>query len=251
MNHQCGTWSYLLISLVWISIFSLNADLLICHIWLQASTTVIDRILGIRCRQIECHHAPSMEEKNMRDGRRERGKADAVGHCEECAQVERTILLVGLDVEVEVGVYDAGDVVALPGGCEEAIGEDGEGLGVVEVEPVRSGRDDIHDERKASRDIGSGKPRAGQGAAEVGGDGGPVQADGADAEAMEARTELLGKDGAREDPAHPGEGGEHGEEMAWENVVGKATEEGHHEELVPSHATFGATFFLVQGSACR
>ncbi|THU58213.1 hypothetical protein C4D60_Mb03t11790 [Musa balbisiana] len=215
------------------------------HAKMVRATLATRRMMNHQCgtwSQIECHHAPSMEEKNMRDGRRERGKADAVGHCEECAQVERTILLVGLDVEVEVGVYDAGDVVALPGGCEEAIGEDGEGFGVVEVEPVRSGRDDIHDERKASRDIGSGKPRAGQGAAE---------ADGADAEAMEARTELLGKDGAREDPAHPGEGGEHGEEVAWENVVGKATEEGHHEELVPSHATFGATFFLVQGSACR
>lgn len=182
----------------------------------------------------------------MGDGGCKRSEADAISHGKEGAQIERAFLLVCRDVELEVRVYNAGDVVALASGREETVGENGEGLGIVEVEPVGSRGDDVHDDNKAGGDVGGGEPGAGEGAAEVRGDGGPVEADGADAEAVEAGAELLGEDGVGKDPADPREGGEHGEEVAREHVVGEATDESYHEELVTGEATLWPLLLLVE-----
>lgn len=184
----------------------------------------------------------------MHDGGAEGGKANAISHDEEGAEMKLALLLIGGAVEVEVGVDDAGDVVNLAGVGEEVLGEDGEDFGVVDVGPVADGGDDVHDEEEADGDVGGGEPRAGEGAAEVGRDGGPVEADGGDAEAMEARAELLGEYVGGEDPANPREGGEHLEEIAWENVVSEAADEGDHEELSSAHAAFRPLVFLVESS---
>jgi len=49
-----------------------------------------------------------------------------------------------------------------------------------------------------------------------------------------------------EDPADPGEGGKHLEQVAWEDVVGEAADERHQEELVPRQAAFNPLFFLME-----
>uniref|UniRef100_A0A8R7R090 Uncharacterized protein n=1 Tax=Triticum urartu TaxID=4572 RepID=A0A8R7R090_TRIUA len=77
-------------------------------------------------------------------------------------------------------------------------------------------------------------------------DGGPVEADGADAEAVEARAELLGEHGVGEHPADPGEGGEHLEQVAGEDVVDEAADEGHQEELAACESAFVLHLLLVE-----
>ena len=54
------------------------------------------------------------------------------------------------------------------------------------------------------------------------------------------------KHGVGEDPADPGEGGEHLEKIAREDIVREAADECHQKELVAREATFSAPFFLVE-----
>ena len=50
----------------------------------------------------------------------------------------------------------------------------------------------------------------------------------------------------RENPADPGQGREHLEQVAREDVVGEAADECHQEELVARHASFDPPFSLVE-----
>lgn len=187
-----------------------------------------------------------MEEEHVHDRGRERGKSNSISRCKKRAQIERAILLISLHIKMKVGIYNARDIVLLACSCEETIGEYGEGLGMVEVEPVCNRGDDVHDYPKADCHVGSRKPWAREGTAKVGRDGGPVQTDGTNAEAIEARAKLLGEDRVRENPAYPGEGGEHLEEVAGEDIVCEAAEEGDEEELVSSQAAQLPWFFLME-----
>lgn len=175
-----------------------------------------------------------MEEHDMHHSCSQSSKAHTTSHGKEGAHVKRAFLLISFHIKIEVGVNDAGNVVDTSLGSEELRGEDGEGLGIVQIVPVGEGGEHIHDEHKAGCNIGGGEPRAGQRAAEVRGDRRPVEADDGNAEAGEAGAELLGEDGMGEDPTYPWEGGEHGEEVARDYIVGKAAYEGNEEELVPA-----------------
>uniref|UniRef100_A0A0A9GMY4 Uncharacterized protein n=1 Tax=Arundo donax TaxID=35708 RepID=A0A0A9GMY4_ARUDO len=56
----------------------------------------------------------SVKEENVNDGRGERRKTNTICNSKESAEVQRTILLVSLCIEMEMGVHDARDVVLLP-----------------------------------------------------------------------------------------------------------------------------------------
>lgn len=175
-----------------------------------------------------------MEEHDMHHSCSQGSKAHTISHGKEGAHVKRAFLLISFHIEIEVGVNDAGNVVDTSLGSEEVRGEDGEGLGIVQIVPVGEWGEHIHDKHKAGCNIRSGEPRAGQRAAEVRGDSGPVEPDNGNAKAGESRAELLGEDRVGEDPAYPWDGGEHGEEVARDYIVGKAAYEGNEEKLVPA-----------------
>lgn len=147
---------------------------------------------------------------------------------------------------MEMGVNNAWYIVFLPSRGEEAIRKYGEILCLVEIKPVCNWCDYVHDDEEANTNIYSGKPWASKRAPKVGGDRWPVETDCTNAEASETWTKLLGKDRAGEDPADPGEGGEHLEQVAWEDVVCEAADECHKEELVARQPTFAPCFLLVK-----
>ena len=182
----------------------------------------------------------------MNNCRGKRCETNTICDSKESAEVQWAILLVRLCIEMEMGIHDAGYVVLLPGQGEEAIRKDGEVLRVVEVEPVSNGCDYVHDDEEPCCNIRSGEPGAGERAPEVGGDCGPVKTDRSNAKALQTGAELLGEHGVWEDPADPGEGGKHLEQVAWEDVVGEAADERHQEELVPRQAAFNPLFFLME-----
>ncbi|KAL6861441.1 hypothetical protein ACP4OV_017141 [Aristida adscensionis] len=120
------------------------------------------------------------------DNRRGEGcKTYTICDSKKSAEVQWTILLVGLCIKMELGVHNAGDVVLLPSRGEETIRKDGEVLRLVEVKPVSNGCYYVHDDEEASSNICSGKPGAGKRTPEVRGDGGPVESDRSNAKAAE------------------------------------------------------------------
>jgi len=88
-------------------------------------------------------------------------KSDTVSHGEERAKIQRTFFLIRIVIEVEISVDDGCNVVLLAVGGEQAIGEEREVFGVVDVEPVGEGSDDVHDHEEAGGDVRGGEPWAG------------------------------------------------------------------------------------------
>lgn len=121
------------------------------------------------------HHIPSMEKQHMDSSGRKCSKAYTICHSEKCAEVKRPLFLISCDIKVKVAGDYGGDIVLLACGCEEIIGEDGEGFGFVDIEPIADGSQNIHDKDEANSHIGCGEPRACKGASKVGGNGGPVK----------------------------------------------------------------------------
>lgn len=76
---------------------------------------------------------------------------------------------------MEIGVYYGCDVINLTFLREEFVRENGEGFGVVQVEPIAQRSQNVHHKHETHRDIGSGKPWACEWASEVGRNGGPVK----------------------------------------------------------------------------
>lgn len=113
-------------------------------------------------------------------------EANAISHREEGAEVDRPFLLIGLDIKLEIGVDDACDVILLARRREELIGENGECLGIVHIEPIGDGSHDIHDDHESNGHICSGEPWAGKRAPEVGGNGRPVEAYDAEAKPIKS-----------------------------------------------------------------
>ena len=187
-----------------------------------------------------------MEEENMNNCCGKGCETNTICDSKESAEVQWAILLVRFCVEMEMGIHDARYVVLLPGQGEEAIRKDGEVLRVVEVEPVSNGCDYVHDDEEPCCNIRSGEPGAGERAPEVGGDCGPVKTNRSHAKALQTWAELLGEHRVGEDPADPGEGGEHLEQVTREDIVGEAADECHQEELVARQAAFNPLFFLME-----
>lgn len=189
--------------------------------------------------------SPSMKQEDMDDGGSESSEADAISHSKEGAERERPIPFVGIHVKLKVGVDNAWNVILLAHWGEEPRRKDRECLGLVDIEPVADGCHYIHDDNKSNSHIGSGEPRAGKWASKVGGNSGPVEAHDTKAEPGKSWAQLLGQDGGRENPTYPREGGQHGKEVAGEDVVGEAAEEGDEEKLIPRYPTLAPLFLLM------
>ena len=129
---------------------------------------------------------PSMEKQHMYSSGTKCSKAYTICHSEKGGEIKRPFLVISCGIKVKVGGDDGGDVVFLAGGSEEFVGENGEGLGFVDIEPIADGSENIHDKEEASSDVGGGEPGASKGASEVGGDGGPVNPHGGDSKSVKA-----------------------------------------------------------------
>lgn len=197
----------------------------------------------------EFEHVFPFEEEDVGDGGGEGGEAEAVGDGEEDAEVDIAVVVVVLDVEGEGGgVEDAVEVVVLAGEVEEAGGEEGEAAGVVDVEPVSGGDENVDEGEIAGEDVEEDEGRGGHGASEEGGDGGPVDGEGTETEAVESGADLVGDDRVLPDPADEGEGSDGGEEVVGYDVVDEATGGDDEEELKAGEAALRPPLVLVQCS---
>lgn len=173
----------------------------------------------------------------MRQRRSDCSEAEAIAQGKEHAEIYSSLLLICAHVDLKPIVDDSCDVVCLAGFCEQVRGEDGEGLGIVEVEaPVTEGDGNVHEQGIADENVGDGEEGADEGTAEERGDSSPIEGEGADAKALKAGADLLGGDGVGEDPANPGDVGDGGEEVTRDGVPGEAADEHDDEELGPRHA---------------
>lgn len=87
--------------------------------------------------------------------------------------------------------------------------EDREVSGIVEIGlPVRNWEHNVHDNKVANSNIDNGEEGADKRAVEVGGDDGPIEGEGAEAEAVHAGAQLLGCDWPWINPANPRDGGQ-------------------------------------------
>jgi len=115
-----------------------------------------------------------VKESYMHDGSSECGKSNAIGDGKEGAEVESALSLIRCKVKVEIGVYYGCDVINVTLLGEEFVGENGEGFGMVDVEPIAEWGQNVHHKHESHGNVGGGKPWAGEWASEVGGNGGPV-----------------------------------------------------------------------------
>lgn len=63
-------------------------------------------------------YIPSVEYKDVHNGGAEGSKPDPIRHGEEGAEMKRALTLISRTIKVEIGVYDARDVVYLAGASE-------------------------------------------------------------------------------------------------------------------------------------
>jgi hypothetical protein len=188
-------------------------------------------------------------EGDVGQGGRERREAEAVGEGEEDAQIDLAGTVVAGLVELEgLRVEHLVHVVPAAVGHEHVGGDDGEALGAVRVGPVGDGHDHVDDEEEAGHDVHDGERRRGQRRAQEPGDGGPVQAEGAHAEAVHAGADLLRGDGVLPHQAHQGDGGDGREQVVGHNVVGEARDQHGEEELQPRRPSLRPLLLLVQSS---
>lgn len=106
-----------------------------------------------------------MEQDYMWENSCKGSKSHSINHCKKCAHIDWAILLIGIEVKVEIRVYDAWYIIDLSFGIKEVVREYGECLGMVGVEPVSYRGYDIHDDDEARSNISGGKPGACKGAA--------------------------------------------------------------------------------------
>lgn len=144
-----------------------------------------------------------MEESNMNNGSRKSSKANTICDSKESTNIKLPLSLISIRIKVKIGVNNGRNIVLLTHPCKQAIRKNGKCSSLVNIQPVADWSQNVHDEDIANCNIGSGKPWAGKWAAQVGGDGGPVQPNGSKAQPIKARTDLLGQNGSGEDPAGP------------------------------------------------
>lgn len=94
----------------------------------------------------------------MRDGGSDGGEAEPISECKECAKVNFPELVVCFHVKLKLIVDNGSNIVLCSIGHEQVRGEDGERLGVVEIEPpVRCGHDHIEEQHIAKKDVDGGE----------------------------------------------------------------------------------------------
>jgi hypothetical protein len=187
-----------------------------------------------------------IEEPDMSDGGGNGGEAEAVTECKEHAEADFAVLTISVQVKLKPVVHDRLDVVAAAVGHEQVRGEDGERLGAVQVEPpVRCRHDHVDEEHVAKEDVGGSEEGRDEGAEEEGGDGGPVEREGAEAEAAHARPQLLRRHRLGEDQAHPRDGRQRRKEVARHGVPNEAAGEHHQEEFGTRDLARGCGGFVL------
>lgn len=129
-------------------------------------------------------------------------------------------------------------VVGLAKGVVDVGGDQREALGVVSVGPIRKWKEHVDDQDEADHYVDDGGSGGGQRAAEEAGDGGPVEAEGSDAEPVESGSNLLRGDGVLVYEAEDRDAGDGRKEEAWDGVVSEASDEDCYEELKPCQASF-------------
>lgn len=118
---------------------------------------------------------------------RQSSKAQAISEGEEDTEINLAVVLVGLKVELEVRrVQHPGDVVAVALGIKHMGGEDGEALGLEGIGPVEEGGHHVEGDEEAEECVEDGEGRVGHGGSGEGRGCGPIEAEGAEAEAIEA-----------------------------------------------------------------
>lgn len=172
---------------------------------------------------VTSNHSLSVKERNMREGRNDSSKTNAIGEGKKHAEIYSPLLLVGRHVNLKLVIHNGGNVINLTLGIKQMRGKYWEVFGIVEIGlPVSNWKHNVDDHKVADGNIDNGEEGADEGAVEVRGDDGPVEREGAEAEAAHARAELLGSDGAGIHPADPGDGRQSWEEIAWNYVPGEA-----------------------------
>ena len=192
-------------------------------------------------------YRPAVVERDVGQRGRQRREAEAVGEGEEDAEVDLAGAVVAGLAELERGrVQHLVHVVPAAVGHEHVGGDDGEPPGAVRVAPVGEGNDHVDDEEEAGHDVDDGERRRRQRRSEEPGHGGPVQAERADAEAVDAGPDLLRRHRLLPDEAHHRDGGDGREQVVGHNVVGEAGGEHGEEELQPRGASPRPLLLLVQ-----
>uniref|UniRef100_A0A804NW04 Uncharacterized protein n=1 Tax=Zea mays TaxID=4577 RepID=A0A804NW04_MAIZE len=193
---------------------------------------------------------PSVVERDVRERGHEAGEADAVVDSEEHADVDAAVGVVADEVEREgVAVEDAASVVGPSGVVVDVRRDEREAPGVVGVRPVEQRQRDVGGEREPGHDVDDGERRRHQRVAEEAGHRVPVQAEGADAEAPQARPDLLRRHRVPVQPAQHRHGAQRREQVARDEVVGEAADDDDDEELETRHTAPGTLLLLVHGSS--
>lgn len=129
----------------------------------------------------------SVEEEDMGNCGRQSSKAQAISEGEEHAEIDLAVVLIGIKVELEVLlIQNPGDVVVVPLGIKDMGREDGEALGLKGIGPVVEGGHHVQDDEEAEEGVEDGEGRVGHGGSGEGRGSGPIEAEGAEAEAIEA-----------------------------------------------------------------
>lgn len=182
--------------------------------------------------ELTSNNSLSIEESDVGERGDEAGEVEAVGEGKDDAEVDAAVLGVGLPIDLKLIVDDGGDIILVATGVVDIHGEEGEGLDSVEVEtPVGDGNDHVDDGNVSDGDVDNGEEGRDERAAEVGGDGGPVEGERRRGRGRDCRNLgcWLGRSwgGASGGRTHDGECGE---EIAGENVPAEAAYEGDYEE---------------------
>lgn len=175
-----------------------------------------------------------MKQGHMREGSNNSCKTNTVSQRKEHTEVYPSLLLISRHVNLKLIINNGSNIIQLPLGIEQMRREDGEILGMVQVQPP-VGHWDHHIENYcvAHKDIYNGKGRGNEWTAKEWGYDRPVEGQWSNAEAFHSWTDLLGRDRVGEGPADPWDVWQGGEEVAREDVPREAADESDQEEFPP------------------
>lgn len=195
----------------------------------------------------------SVEETSVDEDGNDGGKGKTIAQHERGRQEEGGVFLVLLQVEGEIGVQNAGDVVR-GSGVVVAIGvTDRQVLVIVELAIVDSRGDDPEPSNHTNQSVGNAEPGGDQRREVETGDLSPVESDGDQRQTSPSTKQLIDDRAVGSDPGHPGEHTQEGSDEAGEPVPDERTNHGIQEKTVLSDSpTTGlggvGTTMIVEGS---
>lgn len=171
----------------------------------------------------------------------------AITHSKENTQIDPSMLLIRFHVNFELVIHNRSDIIWLASRGKQIRGEDGECLGIVQVQtPITNRGNNVDHENITNKYIGNGKEGADERAEQERWDCWPVQGECAEAQAMQARSKLLCCDGLGEHPAEPWNAGDGREQVPWNSIPCEAAGECNDKKLGSCHTAF---FFFMQRPA--